>query len=141
MTPARAPFLRRGRRVVLAICIVLWITALFVTHCPRGQIPGLDLPGETSRGLGGLLHALGYFALAGAFWLTLAAYGLSLRRRLALVIGVFVAYGALDEITQPLFGRQADLFDWLADLIGATAAALVATGISAVRAAARRPPA
>ena len=43
------------------------------------------------------------------------------------ILALVAAYGAMDEITQPLFGRFADLRDWFCDVGGAICAvALVA---------------
>ena len=39
-------------------------------------------------------------------------------RNVVLLIVVLTAFGAVDELTQPMFHRQADLFDWLADCAG-----------------------
>jgi VanZ family protein len=31
---------------------------------------------------------------------------------------MLAAWGAVDEVTQPLFGRLADMNDWVCDLVG-----------------------
>jgi VanZ family protein len=42
-------------------------------------------------------------------------------RLIGLVLLVAAGYGILDELTQALVGRSADIKDWFADLVGATA--------------------
>jgi VanZ family protein len=37
---------------------------------------------------------------------------------------VYLVYGALDELTQPLTGREADVADWVFDAIGVGLATL-----------------
>lgn len=39
----------------------------------------------------------------------------------AITIAVAVVYATLDELTQPLTGRFCDIWDWVADVIGAIA--------------------
>jgi len=48
------------------------------------------------------------------------------------------AYGAFDELTQPLFGRSASWGDWLADMVGAAVAVIVFEAVLSMRA--RRKP-
>ena len=42
------------------------------------------------------------------------------RRFVGYVLIVAAIYGVLDELTQTLVGRSADVADWLADMVGAT---------------------
>ena len=32
-----------------------------------------------------------------------------------IVLGIVMAYGAFDELTQPIFGRDCEFLDWVAD--------------------------
>ena len=65
-------------------------------------------------------------------WLHFAAYGcqtalamsvfhftnrLVLKNVIVLII-LLATFGAIDELTQPLFSRQAELLDWVADCVG-----------------------
>lgn len=65
-------------------------------------------------------------------WLHFAAYGcqtvlamsvfhftnrLVLKNAIFLIV-LLVTFGAIDELTQPLFSRQAELWDWVADCAG-----------------------
>jgi len=73
-----------------------------------------------------LQHALAYAVLAGAWCV---AFG---GRRAVLAILIAVATGALDEwLQRALPGRQADLADLLADAIGATIGAWLASMFAA----------
>ena len=65
-------------------------------------------------------------------WLHFAAYGCQtalamsvfhftnrLVRKNGIVLIILLAtFGAIDELTQPLFSRQAELLDWVADCVG-----------------------
>jgi len=116
MTPTPAPVLHRMRRVLLVVCIATWVSAFVLTHTPRQKLPQIARGGTPS-------HLLGFFALGCMFYFTLAAHGVRLRKRAILVAAALAVYGAFDEITQPLATRNADLYDWFADVIGAVAAA------------------
>jgi VanZ family protein len=55
-----------------------------------------------------------------AVFVALAVWGAGRwsRRAVVAVAIALAAFGAVDEITQPLFGRTADVFDWAADCAG-----------------------
>jgi VanZ family protein len=76
-----------------------------------------------------LAHAIAYAGLA--FWLTMALYILRPFRWHWMLVAMAIAatYGMLDELTQSLVGRDTDVRDWIADVLGAlggTAAGLIA---------------
>ncbi len=114
---SRSKIIRR-RRIVLSVCLVIWVSALIATHIP----PGYVLRGGLSDKF---LHAVGYFGLAAVFWMTLRVYRVDGLKRAVCVFFVMLAYAALDEITQPLVGREDSFLDWIADVGGATAALIV----------------
>ena len=74
-----------------------------------------------------LIHAIAYtimFLLVGVEWLWNHSRGdgilsnENLLKRIC-VLGIFIAcFGIVDELTQPAFGREFDIYDWVADLIG-----------------------
>jgi len=66
------------------------------------------------------LHAIG-FTILGALtvWrIDVKATGISFATAVAWYLGL-LAYGAFDELTQPITGRSCELTDWLADACGA----------------------
>lgn len=102
-----------------AICLLTWLAAFVATHVPVDTLPDMQA-GDA------VLHAVGYFVLAAVLMLTLIAQGRNAWWRAALALGLLLLYAAIDELTQPLFGRFGAWSDWFADLQGA------AVGIVAV---------
>lgn len=101
------------RRSVVAALVLYWLLMFTATHVPR--IPRELEPGFSDK----WQH---YVAYAGLGFLLAACW--SLRRRLTwgaglALLAIAAVYGAFDEITQPLFGRDAELLDWRSDVIGA----------------------
>ena len=86
---------------------------LFATHHPRpGELVGTPLPSDKT------LHFIAYGLLGGAVGAAVAARGgWGLRAAAAWCAGL-AAFAAIDEATQPLFGRYADVRDWVFDDIG-----------------------
>ena len=101
------------RRLVLIVCLIVWAGAVIATHIPVDRLPHSGISDK-------LLHAAGYFVLAGVLWLTLRVHGVSGAKRIVCIFFAMVAYAAIDEMTQPLVGRDDSIGDWLADVIGAT---------------------
>jgi len=83
------------------------------THYPRPQdLLGPNPPSDK------VLHFLAYAGLG-----VLAAASASARGgwngpRVTLMALVLAVFAALDEVTQPWFGRAVEGFDWLADIAG-----------------------
>ena len=113
-----APLRPAWRTAFVAAAICVCLAELLATHLPGDRLPHVGASDKT-------LHAIAYFALAGTFWATLASWGLPRRKRLGLLLAVAPLYAALDEITQPWFGRYSEPRDWLADMAGTAAAAIV----------------
>jgi VanZ family protein len=87
-----------------------------VTHFPKLRLEGV--PGDDKTA-----HVLAYALLAFLIWQFRAARARPIRAGFVLKAwGLVAAYATVDELTQPLVGRSADIYDWLADLAGATAA-------------------
>ncbi len=110
--------LARHRRPLLAVLVLLWLAAATASHVPVSRLPSLEVSDKTE-------HVVGFLALAGMFILTLTAYGFRRPQRVLATILVLPLYAALDEWTQPWFGRGCELNDWFADLCG-TAGAIIA---------------
>ena len=113
------PRRRRINRLWTGVAALYTLLLLTLTHIPLAPQPP-DAPFNDKW-----KHLCAYFVLG------IAGYGVSVLnlprwRNHALI--VFVAggiFGALDELTQPLTGRTADILDWRADLVGLAAAAVV----------------
>jgi VanZ family protein len=105
------------------VCVLV-----YATHHPRPQEligAGPGVPSDKS------LHFIAYFVLGVLASATLAAWR---RWTLGDVVGLalgLLLFAAADEITQPLFGRFADVADWFADCRGVLAGILAMAAILA----------
>lgn len=98
-----------------------WCALFVVMHVPITRAP--HLPFEQGDKL---IHFVLYFLLAWLGGRHLRARGHSLRVSSILVwTVVYAIYGALDEWLQSFVGRTMSFGDWLADLGGIVAAAVV----------------
>jgi len=121
MPPPTTPLAPRSDRRILAVWIAYWIALVAATHLPGQQVRRFGL-GVSDW----LLHTTAYAGLAALTWLAVGHRSRSSGWRW---MGVLIAFGALDEITQPLVGRSAQLGDWLADAAGVLGVATVWTGV------------
>ncbi len=103
------------RRLILVLCLIVWVAAVTATHTPANRLPRADVSDK-------VLYAVGFFILAGVFWLTLQVHGVAGAKRITCIFFTMLAYAAIDEMTQPLVGRDNSLGDWLADVAGTIAA-------------------
>ena len=119
---------RRMLRVVFIVGFILYsVTLIVATHLPRiptiTRWPGVDK----------LLHFSAYGCQ------TILAMGVLyftkdlVLKNVACLIVVLTAFGAADELTQPMFHRQAELFDWLADCAGVLFGVCVVWLFSSIR--------
>ena len=96
-----------------------WAVLFVLTHTPPAKMP----PGPASDKL---MHFMAYLVLSFLLGTTLYLAVPGQRRRMPLLVLLAgAAYGAFDELTQPLSGRACELGDWLADLAGVATVALV----------------
>ena len=116
------------RRWPAIACLILyWLVLCLATHLrnpwPAGGAP--TYPDKLVHFTAyGILAALAVFALVGPR----SNRGLgSLVRRTAMILGLVIGYGLLDEFTQPLTGRDFEWLDWAADIGGAVCGTLLAT--------------
>jgi hypothetical protein len=120
-------------RTVFTVCFWAYgLVLMIATHAPAKNVEfmvraadyGLFDPDKilhiAAYGVLGLFAALAY----GGRWKTTTTAAVVLFVLLA-------AWGTVDELSQPLFGRFADSSDWIADLIGGTIG--LATGLAASR--------
>jgi len=103
----------RFTRPLGLLTVAYTIVLVVATHYPKPEdLLGPDPPSDKT------LHFIAYGLLGLLAAATLAAVG---RWSLRAVAGLFIAlavFAALDEATQPAFGRTADAWDWAYDLIG-----------------------
>ncbi len=98
----------------LVALIAYWITMFTLTHIPMEGV-------QTFNASDKLLHITAYAVLGTLLGICLHFWGWkSLPIWLMITVTVAV-YGAIDETTQPWFGRQMDFKDWVCDLIGGQA--------------------
>jgi VanZ family protein len=98
---------------------------VYATHHPKpAELVGPDAPSDKT------LHLIAYTLLGGAVAAAVASRGGWNWRSAATVFVALALFAAADEITQPLFGRFADIHDWAYDELGLVA------GIGAVMVAA-----
>ncbi len=122
----RSPHLTR---LVYAAWLGYWAFLFVIMHTRRP--PGARL---VERFGDKVIHAAAYFVLAAlGGWIALRR-GRPLGWHWVLFwVAVYAAYAAADELLQDLVGRNSDLGDWLADVIGASAGLLLAAGLSRLR--------
>jgi VanZ family protein len=108
------------RRVLMLLLAAYWLFILTLTHVPK-------LPAAAPKVDDKVAHYLAYGALTGLLFLTLWVFKPLWKRTPWIVLAIVLAYGAIDERTQPWFGRTCDLHDWYYD----AAAALTAVAILA----------
>ena len=107
------------RRILWAMTISYWAMLFVLTHTPPRHMPAA--PGNDK-----LMHYMAYLVLGFLVGTTLYLALPSQRGRIALLVLVLgAAYGAFDELTQPLTGRDAEWGDWFCDVAGVATVALV----------------
>lgn len=111
------------RRLTLAALLAYWLLIFTLTHLPPADVPHVPVSDK-------LEHAAAFGAFGGLLYATLWTRN-PRRRYLALtVIAIAMLYGAVDENTQPFFGRACELGDWIADV---TAVTVATAGMSLAR--------
>ena len=117
---------RRTHRGWAVLMLGLYWALLFVgTHLPPDDVPEIEASDKT-------LHFLAYAGLA---FLTAASSAILTSRlglRWVITIVLLAGYAALDEFTQPLVGRTAEMADWLADLTGVVVGLIAYTVVRAI---------
>lgn len=119
------PSRRLANRWIGPILGIYWLIAFSGTHLPGNSLP--------NRPWGDKLDHMAGYAILGfliCLWLGLSRPWIRFSPAWALLIAL--VYGAIDEITQPIVFRVADLGDWVADAIGATVGVAVGTIIVAI---------
>lgn len=128
-TPADA-FPRPVQRVFDLLAAAYACVLVYATHHPKpAELIGPNSPGDKT------LHLTAYCLLGGAVAVAVASRGGWTGRAAAALFVVLTLFAAVDEITQPLFGRHADGVDWAFDQLGLVAGIGAATlGVILLRA-------
>ena len=101
--------IRTGMTLLVAAYWLALFTATHLPHVPAAfAAPGADKWEHLSSY--GILACL--LATRQFFWLP------PNWRHLCRIAGLVAVYGVVDELTQPFFGRHADMADWFADVLG-----------------------
>lgn len=107
----------RRRRAAAWIGAAAWAALLFgLSALPAGATPSapISFPGDDK-----VVHAALYAVLGGLLRLAIGRSGPA--------VALAAAYGVTDEVHQAFVpGRDASVFDWLADLLGAALGAALA---------------
>ncbi len=127
--PAKTP--KPIRYTLLAACALALAGAFVATHLPPNDVPNLHTSDK-------VLHMVGYGGLTTLLLMSLASLGRPRIARIVLAVGILLAYGAFDELTQPPFHRTADFHDWLADAAGTVIAVTFWEVLLAILSSARR---
>jgi VanZ family protein len=115
----------RLRTPALALLVCYWVALGLGTHWPRAH-EVLHI-GTSDKAL----HFSAYLGLAllvGVNWTLRGRFGW---RQRAIALVAVAAFGVLDELTQIPVGRDASIYDWLADCLGAVAGLAVCVGLTA----------
>lgn len=100
----------------------IWIALFIIYLATLATATHISKPPEIVRGVltfDKLVHGAAYAILVGLAWMAWPPMPSSRRvTRAAMWLGLGSLYAAADELLQPLTGRDAELGDWAADVIG-----------------------
>jgi VanZ family protein len=113
----------RRQKITIGFLVIYWIALVILA---RIQIPQVVYQARVSDKW---LHFLAYLNLVFLLWFSIRPDDkVRWRSRTAwLIFLAVVAYGGLDELTQPYFGRTKDLMDFLANAEGVAAGLAIFT--------------
>jgi hypothetical protein len=113
----------RRQKITIVSLVIYWIALVILA---RIQIPQVVYQARVSDKW---LHFLAYLNLVFLLWFSIRPDDkVRWRSRTAwLIFLAVVAYGGLDELTQPYFGRTKDLMDFLANAEGVAAGLAIFT--------------
>ena len=110
LTEDRWLSLRRG------VLIAIWLVLAIITHIPVPQ------SAPDIRGIDKMIHLIAYFPLG----LLLPSCRVRGCQRGGICLLIIALYGMCDELLQIPVGRTASVFDWVADVAGASVGIVVA---------------
>ena len=100
------------RKAVWIATAVYWVGIFIATHLPPEKL------GKVPRVPDKVAHFLIFFGLAAVLGTAMLLTFPARRMVPVWVLVISLAYGAVDEILQPLVRRQASVRDWVADGLG-----------------------
>ncbi|MGA2173009.1 MAG: VanZ family protein [Sedimentisphaerales bacterium] len=111
------------QKIAIAALAAYWITLFILTHMP---IPKIVYQARVSDKW---LHFLAYMNLVFLLWFSISPERKASWRRMVvwLILFVAVAYGGIDELTQPYTGRTCDIWDFVSDANGVLAGLAIVT--------------
>lgn len=109
----------------MVVLVCYWAALVFGTHWPRAS--EVLRIGASDKAL----HFCAYFGLTLLVGLNWALRGRFGWRQRGLALALIAVFAALDEWTQTPFGRDASVYDWLADCLGAAVGMAVCVGLLA----------
>jgi len=116
----------RMRILAVAVVVVYWGAMFAGTHIKFSGPPMPHAPGDKT------MHFVAYAGLAFLWLVAAASFGrVTWFMYLVTMVGA-AAYGAVDEVSQSLVGRDMDIADWRFDMMGA---AIGSIGFAAIYAA------
>lgn len=125
--PAAESTLPRLLRPLAALTGAYTGLLVFATHYPKPeQLLGPNAPSDKT------LHFLAYGALGLLAAALVAVSGRWSPRGLAVTAAGLAVFAAIDEVTQPWFGRAAEPLDWVYDLLGLAAGIAVIVALNAL---------
>jgi VanZ family protein len=107
------------RRISWTLTFAYWALICTLTHLPAEKIARVPHFWDKAE------HGLAYFLLAALLG---ASFMFTFPERRAIPLWVLIlglGYGAVDEILQPLTGRDCELLDWVADACGVWSAVVI----------------
>lgn len=111
--PAPLNFQWRLRFVAVAVLAVYWGALFISTHI---TLPGPVVEqGPSDK----TMHLVAYAGLTSLWLAAAASFGRVTWLTYVVVLIAAAAYGAVDEVSQSIVGRQSDLADWSYDMLGA----------------------
>ncbi len=112
------------RRLIQIALVLFWIALLTATHLPPRHMPSVKVNDKVE-------HLAAYTMLATLIGLSWDGRQ-SVRLVLLATLLIVMCSGAIDEWTQPIFGRDCEFNDWLADCAGAAIGSTIAVVSRAV---------
>ena len=94
----------------LTFWIFYAVILVSATHFPEVKLP--DAPHSDKW-----IHSCAYFVLM-SLWCAWSMTWKSPQRGIMAGAVLMLLFGGIDELTQPLFNRHADIWDWCCDVVG-----------------------